>query len=573
MLVWIVGVLHFVLNVHAVGRPQVTLAGTQVLGVHESGGFVEFFGGIPFAEPPLDDLRFRRPIAKNSLDSPTFDARKSGLPCLQTGFSPNDVTENCLTLNIFRPSSMHNDYNKRRLPVLFWIHGGSWTVGSGGRYNGSHLVSRSITRGAPVIFVSANYRLGPLGFPRGEEAAKVGVPNLGLWDNLSALQWVKAHIHSFGGDSSKVTIAGESAGARSIDFLLFNEDINNLASGAILESDGGTALFKPHLTNDEWIDFVDAVTPCSHVSNTTNTLDCLRSKEVNKEVLLDAFNTAGVFFTSFSWGPIIDGAGGLIPDYPSRLPIKARFPVITGSNLDEGTLLQSQAPTNVSSDDRIRDSIESFVRRPPGKAKEIARIVQEVIDLYPDIPSLGSPFGTGNNTFGLSDGYKRSAAVGKCWTVPGDFIFHSYRRAMLNRFSKIPNATAYSYLFTDSNEGVVTVPREFIIGSPAPGSLGVTHAAELFYVFGTLEDELGRGNVSKEALQLSRTIMDYWLSFTSSGNPNDGKGLVQRPRWVPYKPLDPMMLQLDGHNTTMIPDTFRSEGIAVFNEDPVAFRR
>ncbi|KAF9269879.1 esterase 1 [Marasmius fiardii PR-910] len=546
MLVWIVGVLRFALIVHAVGRPQVTLAGTQLLGVHEPDGFVEFFGGIPFAEPPLDNLRLRRPIAKNSLDFPTFDASKSGLPCLQTGFSPNDVTENCLTLNIFRPSSMHNDYNQGRLPVLFWIHGGSWVVGSGGKYNGSHLVSRSITRGTPVIFISANYRLGPLGFPRGEEAAKAGVPNLGLWDNLSALQWVKAHIHSFGGDPSKVTIAGESAGARSIDLLLFNEDINNLASGAILESDGGTALLKPHLTNDEWFDFVDAVTPCSHASNTTNTLDCLRSNEVSKEILLDAFNTAGVFFTSISWGPIIDGAGGLVLDYPSRLPIKARFPVLIGSNLDE-------APTNVSSDDSIRDFIESVSRRPPGKAKEIARIVQEAIDLYPDIPSLGSPFGTGNNTFGLSDGYKRSAAIGK--------------------LSKIPNATAYSYLFTDSNEGVVTVPREFITGTPALGSLGVTHAAEVFYVFGTLEDELGRGNVSKEALQLSSTIMDYWLSFTSSGDPNDGKGLVQRPHWVPYRPLDPMMLQLDGHNTTMIPDTFRSEGIAVFNEDPVALRK
>ncbi|KAL0567356.1 hypothetical protein V5O48_014641 [Marasmius crinis-equi] len=339
-----------------------------------------------------------------------------------------------------------------------------------------------------------------------------------------------------------------------------------------MESDGGLSLLSPRLTNEPWSNFVSAVAPCSHLSNTSNTLDCLRSDQVSSEDVLQALINAGISFSGLTpWAPLLDGTDGLIPRYPSQSSIKAKFPIIIGSCLDEGTILQSQAPPNTSSDDAIRNLIKSASSRPPGREKEIQQIIDRTLREYPNIPSLGSPFGTGNDTFGLDKGYKRGSAVG------GDLILQSHRRFMSHRLAQrhdgnSTQAQVFSYLFAESNGGVLTVPPEFIIGSPVPGSLGVPHASEIFYVFGTLEDELGPGKVTTNALELSQTVMDYWISFAVSGNPNDGRGEA-RPHWAPYNPDDPMSIQLKGQDTRMISDTFRKQGMAVFNEDPTALRR
>ncbi|KAL0569299.1 hypothetical protein V5O48_012663, partial [Marasmius crinis-equi] len=522
---------------------------------------------LPFAEPPLKNLRFRQPVLKTTFDASEFDASKPGLACLQTALPVNTVTEDCLTLNIFRPSTMNGT---EKLPVLVWFHGGAWAIGSGGRYNGSRLVSRSITRGTPVLIVTANYRLGALGFPIGEEAANENILNLGLHDNVAALQWVQANIDAFGGDPARVTIFGESAGAKAVDLLLFNEQINNLASGAILESDPGIALANLPLNNERWSGFVSAIPSCSHLSDATNTLGCLRSEDVNSDDLLRAFEIANITFRgpTVDWEPVLDGKDGLVPRYPSQSTVKATFPVIIGSNLDEGTLFIEQGPTTESSEDTIRDLIHEISRRPPGRNEEIQNIINRILEAYPNVPALGAPFGTGNDTFGLSPDFKRAAAVA------GDAVLESHRRLVLSQLAQRPQTNVYSFVFADTNGGMITVPPEFNVASPppSPGSLGVPHTAEIFYVFGTLEDELGPGNVTASALALSQAMMDYWISFAATGDPNDGRG-AQRPRWAPFNPDDPMVIQLKGNETRMIPDTFRAEGISIFNEDPTAFRR
>ncbi|KAL0569341.1 hypothetical protein V5O48_012623 [Marasmius crinis-equi] len=584
--------IHHVVALEEQGqRPEVTLGGTRIVGVRDEGLDVEFFGGIPFAEPPIGALRFRPPVLKTALNCSEFDASTSGLACLQTDLAPNAVTEDCLTLNIFRPSITNGGgYNGESLPVLFWIHGGAWVIGSAGRYNGSRLVSQSIARGTPVLFVAANYRLGPLGFPLGEEAAGAGVLNLGLQDNLAALRWVKANIEAFGGDPSKVlsttilarlkyehkgaslqvTVSGESAGARSIDLLLFHEQINDLASGAIIESDPGVSILDPPLTNQNWSSFVGAVVPCSQAAGTRNTLECLRGKNVSTDDLLKAFNTEGVaFVASVTWGPVVaDGELMKVTIFHANASLLTVESVVDSRFNNSGTLFvpQTPLPANVSLDDEVRSLIQSTAHRPPGREEEIEQILDRVLEAYPNIPSLGSPFGTGNETFGLDPGYKRVSAIA------GDFEFQSHRRFMLQRFARRPQVPVYSYLFADSNGGVPTVPPEFIIGSPAPGSLGVAHASEIFYLFGTLKDELGPGKVATTASELSRTIMDYWISFAVSRDPNDGRGAA-RPRWTPFDPTDPMIIQLKGGDTRMISDTFREQGISVFNEDPTALRR
>ncbi|KAL0569134.1 hypothetical protein V5O48_012835 [Marasmius crinis-equi] len=483
---------------------EVSLGETRVIGLRDERLDVDFFGGIPFAEPPVKDLRFRPPVLKTTLNSSEFDASKSGLACVQAG--------------------------------------------------------------TPVIFVASNWRLGPLGFPMGEEAANSKVQNLGLHDNVAALQWVQANIEAFGGDPSRVTIFGESAGARNIDLLLFYEQINDLASGAIIESDAGTPLLPPSL-DAPWQNFVSLVTPCSNFANKTGALDCLRSKNVSTSDFIQALIDAGFSIEggSATWEPVLDGPDGLIPTYPSQTTVKAKFPVIIGNCLDEGTFMLSQSSQNKSGEDYIRDWVKSFPHR-EDELEKAQQTADRVLEAYLDIPALGSPFGSGNNTFGLWEGYKRAAAV------VGDAIFQSHRRVLLGQLAQRPEGQAYSFIFAEDNDGVITIPSDFIFEPHAPGSLGVPHASEIFYVFGTLEDELGPGNVTANALEASRTVLDYWISFAVTGDPNDGKG-SQRPQWTPYSPSGPTVIQLKGNDTRLIPDTFREDGISVFSQDPLFWRR
>uniref|UniRef100_A0A0W0G4M5 Carboxylic ester hydrolase n=1 Tax=Moniliophthora roreri TaxID=221103 RepID=A0A0W0G4M5_MONRR len=278
---------------------------------------LEFFGGIPYAEPPLGNLRFQPPILKPALDVPTFNATNFGPQCLQL---PANVTSSgdCLTVNVHRPIDLIR--GNQLLAVMVFIHGGGFYIGNSSQLDGNPLVLRSIARGTPVIYASLNYRLGPLGFPQGTEAEQKGALNLGLKDQLTALEWIKRNIATFGGNPAKVTVFGESAGAVSIGVLYLNSGLENLARGAILESGGAgtTFTFEASRRQENWDSFVAAV----------------------PDTLLQA---TGVSFAEareqFPFVPALDGPGGLLPELPSEMYAKgqfARIPFISGTNLDEG---------------------------------------------------------------------------------------------------------------------------------------------------------------------------------------------------------------------------------------------
>jgi carboxylesterase type B len=147
------------------------------------------------------------------------------------------VSEDCLYINVVRPSG----YEHEKLPVAFWIHGGGFNQGGGvdQRYNASFMVKNSVDIGKPIIQVSINYRLSVWGFLSGsQELVDAGGLNLGLRDQRLALQWVQENIKSFGGDSSQVTIYGESAGGASVGFHLtaYSGRDDKLFRGAIMQS-------------------------------------------------------------------------------------------------------------------------------------------------------------------------------------------------------------------------------------------------------------------------------------------------------------------------------------------------
>ncbi|KAF8890728.1 Carboxylesterase [Infundibulicybe gibba] len=294
----------------ASAAPQVKLGGTTLVGSDFTASGVEFFGAIPFAKPPIGNLRFQPPVLTTTLSGPTFDASNFGAGCLQTALPPNLVSEDCLTLNIFRPAGLPADAS---LPILFWVYGGGFVMGASSLYNGTTIVSHSVSRGSPVIFASVNYRVGPLGFPQGVEAGAKGALNLGLKDQLAGLQWIKANVGLFGGDKTKVTIFGESAGATSIQTHLLTSTINGLVRAAIIESTAITPTFGLEHNEASWQAFVAAVPECASLAMSSDTFDCLRA--ANSSTLLQALTTAGILANTTLFTPVIDGPGGVLPHH------------------------------------------------------------------------------------------------------------------------------------------------------------------------------------------------------------------------------------------------------------------
>ena len=219
--------------------PQATVAGINVLGV-------ESFKGIPYAQPPIDQLRLKppQPITSSlgkvdgtgipkacpqfffSIDERNIPTNVLGtilnLPLLQT---VTNAGEDCLTINVQRPAGTKAG---DKLPVLFWIFGGGFELGSTAMYDGTSLVAESVAQGKPIVFVAVNYRVGGFGFMPGKEVLADGSANLGLLDQRLGLEWVADNIAAFGGDPEKVTIWGESAGAISVldQMMLYDGDNN-----------------------------------------------------------------------------------------------------------------------------------------------------------------------------------------------------------------------------------------------------------------------------------------------------------------------------------------------------------
>ncbi|KAJ7023146.1 extracellular triacylglycerol lipase precursor [Mycena alexandri] len=526
-------------------NPTARIGKTVVIGT-TGPDTVEFFGGLPFAQPPIGNLRFRAPVPLTTLNGSTFNATNWGAGCPQGADDSPGVllAEDCLNLNIFRPAGTKPD---AKLPVIVWIYGGDFRSGAAASYNASALVNYSATRGSPVIYVNFNYRVGSLGFPTGLEAGTKKALNLGLRDQIAALSWVQANIQAFGGDKAKVTLFGESAGAIAIADLFLNSDLEKYIRGAIFESGtmGTNRLLLPSDGQDLWTFFLSMIPQCANTSTTDNSFECLRSVPVDEIVNAQEAAVAGAVV---GWTPVIDGHGGFIPELPSKLVAEGRFsriPFISGTNLDEGTLF---VDPSVNTTNALRSYIASQL---PGISDpvQLNSTINRMLELYPDIPSLGSPFGTGNDTFGLSNEWKRAAAI-SC-----DVNFAGVRRGFTQFASKYGVKT-YAYLFTDPQLN--------------SGFLGIPHATELSYVYGVpIVDFVGPA--SPEAFEaLSPVIMDYWLSFASALDPNDGKG-VERANWEQFTPARQALIQLHSNNVTMIPDDFRVDPIAFINTNSPAF--
>jgi hypothetical protein len=197
---------------HEVLNPTARVLNGSYYGIHNPTFNQDFFLGIPFAQPPVGDLRFRQAKPLNSSWADARSATEYSPECIGYGSDDsvlgNPVSEDCLTLNVIRPTGASS-----KLPVAVWIHGGGYVMGGSRdpRYNLSHIVQQSIHSNAPFIAVGINYRLQAWGWLFGTEILKQGQANIGLRDQRLALHWIQENIAAFGGDPRKVTIWGKSS--------------------------------------------------------------------------------------------------------------------------------------------------------------------------------------------------------------------------------------------------------------------------------------------------------------------------------------------------------------------------
>ncbi|KAF8970831.1 carotenoid ester lipase precursor [Flammula alnicola] len=524
----------------AVG-PSVKLDSGTFTGI--ASGSVSQFLGIPFAQPPIGDLRLRLP-QPNLPYNGTHLATAFGPACPQqninlplppglasetidmlTNLGVNAIfpfSEDCLTINIVAPSAATT---KSKLPVvLIWrFRAGGFEKGTASfpLYDGSVIVERSILLGMPIIYASINYsfecQIG-FGFLASKEVKAAGIGNLGLQDQREAMRWIQKYIGSFGGDPTKVTIWGESAGAISVALHMVanNGNTEGLFRAAFMQS-GSAVPFGDIMEGQPHYDALVEQTGCT---GSADTLECLRALPF--DVLKAAVDMSpGIFdFQSLNlaWPPRADGV--FLTDHPQKLVqqgIIANVPFVTGDCDDEGTLF-SLSTLNVTTDAQFADYVQNTLLQGIGITDDE---ISQLASLYPSDLTQGSPFDTGI-TDALSPQYKRLASF------QGDLTFQAPRRFLLqNRSGK---QSAYAFL----SKRFKTLPV-----------LGSMHVTDLLNVYGGEE------------------LTNYLVRFVTTLNPNGFGNVI----WPQYTPQSPQLLTfLDGLIPTAITqDTFRQAQIAFLN--------
>jgi para-nitrobenzyl esterase len=468
-----------------------------VEGVPGSVPGVRVFKGIPFASPPVGDLRWRPPQppakwegvrkADRFSDSCMQNLARSHNPWTEEFMTQNQAGEDCLCLNVWTAAKADGE----RRPVLVWIHGGAFREGSGevAVYDGAQLASRGL------VVVTINYRLGVFGFlahpDLSRESRDNASGNYGLLDAVAALQWVQKNIEAFGGDRRRVTIAGQSAGAFAVHALTASPLARGLFQRAIAESGSGIGRRNRPLAEAEkdGLKFAEAKGAPS-------------IRELRAISARDLTVDAGIRFA-----PVVDG--WFLPADVSATFAQGKqndVPMLTGLTADEG----SASPTygKIKAAEFKKQATERF-----------GELGEKFLKFYP------------------SDDDVQSGASQKLSAREQGMISMYLWATERARTSK---AKAWTYYFSRA------------IPWPEQPQYGAFHTSEVPYVFGNL-DILKRPWEPIDR-QLSATMISYWVNFATTGDPN-GEGL---PRWPAFEAKNRITLEIgEKTETRSIADSAR----------------
>lgn len=479
-------------SVHGRLDGPVAIEGGLVQGAVE--GDLHVFRGVPFAAPPIGDLRWRPPAPAERWEG-VRESVAFAPECTQNAGGGVEGEEDCLYLNIWSPAESATE----RLPVMVWIYGGGFGGGSTSdpRIDGSALARRG------VVMVSVAYRVGPMGFlahPDLSAESQHGVSgNYGILDQIAALEWVERNIGAFGGDPERVTIFGESAGAIAVSQLAASPLAQGLFDGAISESGGSFGTVVPRgafgenmqplsAAEADGVAFADSVGASS--------VEDLRAMSA-EDIQVAARGKPGL-----GW-PVTDGV--VIPDNQYTLYEEGRFndvPVLIGFNSDDG---------------------ESFVRTvtpegyPAYVAERFGFLTNHILTAYPaDRP----------------EGARRSAR-----DLARDLSFGWHTWAWAELQSRNGEGDVFLYYFDQRPPYPPDSRFADVEGAP--------HASEIIYVFENLETETFAWR--PEDRQISEAMAIYWTNFAKTGDPNSA-GL---PAWPAYDPDGASAMVFNGRPEAM----------------------
>jgi para-nitrobenzyl esterase len=304
-------------------------------------GSSRLFFAIPFAAPPVGDLRWKPPAPHAPWTMPVA-ATAPGPACGQldalTAMSfDTSSSEDCLTLNVWAPKAA----STTKAPVMLWIYGGSFVIGSGGM---SDYDGQKLSEATGAIVVTINYRLGPLGFLalpalHAEDPTHPSSGMYGFEDQRAAIAWTKSNIAAFGGDPTNITIFGESAGGISVCTHLVSPPSKGLFARAIIESGAyAIGLTATETAADAQGAALVKALGCDGKSD-PDTLACMRAVKFDQVLLAMPASPFNIVTGGTSWGTVIDGLN--LPDDPVKLFGKNAFamvPTLLGTNTNEGSL-------------------------------------------------------------------------------------------------------------------------------------------------------------------------------------------------------------------------------------------
>ena len=459
----------------------VEIDGGKVRGVSSDGLLT--FKGIPFARPPVGNLRWRAPQPVEPWQG-VRDAKIVGADPMQPAHLATPgatISEDCLYLNVWSPDSAHTS---ARLPVMVWIYGGGLVKGGAALYPGQFLARQGI------VVVTFNYRLGRIGFfahpAPAAEAPDEPRGNYGYMDQIAALKWVQRNIAGFGGDPDNVTIAGESAGGGSVLVLLTSPMARGLFQRAILESPGlptARAAASPmrNLDSAESI-AVEYARAHGITGDNTTTLAALRA--LTGEELTRGLEAYGL---AVFGGPEIAGLSHSIID--GRLVVEAPETALRAGR-------QTMVPVIVGANDRD-------MAVTPALTKD----------------ALFAKLGP------------RAVEARKLYDPTGSASFDDVRQAVCADFSMIEPSRILAEWMADAGQRAYFYRFAYVPDAWREKLPGAIHAGELIFVFDCVRLLVGEKTTAAD-LAMAKTVSGYWVDFIKTGDPN-GDG---RPQWKPYDP-------------------------------------
>jgi para-nitrobenzyl esterase len=469
----------------------------DVAGIEEGG--LRVFKGIPYAEPPVGDLRFAPPRKIGPWTSP-LDASKFGSAAIQLASNISSIeqpmSEDCLTLNIWAPA---NSGKNAKLPVYVFIHGGGYAVGSGSEalFGGASFARQGI------MAVNLNYRLNAMGFFASQTTFdRYGTTgNWGHLDQIMALEWIRDNIAAFGGDPDNVTIGGESAGSFSVSALILSPLARGLFHGAIMESGtilgAATSSYYAKCDLERSIEVGRMLSSVFHAKDDAEGLAELRRVDAGVLARLTEFSLDNTHLVPFFLIPVFDGK--MMPKDPRKALRDGDFNkvrLLWGFNADEGSIFLPASTTESS----------YAVLATIAYGSDKARAVLERFPVDADNPA-----------------FQRARQL----------LGYTYFSVDMKAFGDAmagQEVDVYAYLFA------------YVSPENAAAGIGASHGMVLPYFFDNLPI---RGLEGPEHRALADEMHMRWVNFIKTGNPNQNAGQPAKTVWPKYDPQSPKVMRFD----------------------------